>query len=45
MAGADIDEVIRELDGIVRDCRRERSRLGFFAALYRTVTAEVKMVT
>ena len=42
VAGVDIDDVIRELDGIVQDCRRERSRLGFFAALYRTVTAEIK---
>lgn len=42
VARVDIDDVIRELDGIVHDCRRERNRLGFFAALYRTVTAEVK---
>jgi uncharacterized protein DUF5995 len=37
-----IDEVIERLDEIISRSRRERSRLGYFAALYRNVTVEVK---
>ncbi len=37
-----IDEVIAQLDEIVARSRRENSRLGFFAALYRQVTIKVK---
>src|SRR6266852_4952780 len=37
-----IDEVLAELDQITRWARDERSRLGFFATLYRNVTIKVK---
>ena len=37
-----IDEVIRRLDAIVARAAIDRDRLGFFAALYRTVTIAVK---
>ncbi|MGH7619520.1 MAG: DUF5995 family protein [Gemmatimonadaceae bacterium] len=37
-----IDEVIARLDAIVDRATIERDRLGFFAVLYRTVTAAVK---
>ena len=37
-----IDQVIEALDKIVDRARREGSRLGYFAALYRNVTIEVK---
>jgi len=37
-----IDEVIVELDQIIVRARRERSRLGLFATLYRNVTIRVK---
>lgn len=37
-----IDEVIARLDAIVDRALIERDRLGFFAVLYRTVTAAVK---
>jgi hypothetical protein len=37
-----IDEVIARLDAIVERAMVERDRLGFFAVLYRTVTAAVK---
>jgi hypothetical protein len=40
--GGTISEVISRLDEIVETARRERSRLGFFAALYRNVTVKVK---
>jgi len=39
---ATIDEVIHQLDDIIARSLRERSRLGYFAALYRKVTAKVK---
>jgi hypothetical protein len=42
MPAASIQEVLDQLDVIVADARRERSRLGYFAALYRSVTAEVQ---
>jgi uncharacterized protein DUF5995 len=37
-----IDEVIAQLDQIILRARNERSRLGFFATLYRNVTIQVK---
>jgi hypothetical protein len=37
-----IDEVISHLDEIIARSRREASRLGYFASLYRNVTVEVK---
>lgn len=37
-----IDEVIALLDRIIDQAREERSRLGYFAALYRNVTLRVK---
>lgn len=43
MSGAsNIDEVIAELDRIVATAVAERTRLGFFAALYRQVTLRVR---
>ena len=37
-----IDEVIAQLGDLIDRSLRERSRLGFFAALYRKVTVKVK---
>lgn len=37
-----IDEVIERLDRIIDQSRRDASRFGYFAALYRNVTVEVK---
>lgn len=37
-----IDEVIAQLDDIIARSIRDESRLGYFAALYRKVTAKVK---
>ena len=37
-----IDEVIEQLNDIIAWSRREKSRLGYFAVLYRNVTANVK---
>lgn len=37
-----IDEVLAELDQIIQWARDHRSRLGFFATLYRNVTVKVK---
>lgn len=37
-----IDEVIAELGDVIERLLHERSRLGFFAALYRKVTVKVK---
>jgi Family of unknown function (DUF5995) len=37
-----IDEVLAELDKIIRWSRDEKSRLGYFATLYRNVTLKVK---
>jgi len=42
MQAKTIDDVIRQLDSIVDWARREKSRLGYFAALYRKVTLKVK---
>ena len=37
-----IDEVIEHLDDLIAHARRAKSRLGYFAALYRNVTIKVK---
>lgn len=37
-----IDHVIADLDDVVRTCRERGSRAGYFAALYRSVTLEVR---
>ena len=37
-----IDEVISQLDGIIQWAHENKSRLGYFAALYRRVTVKVK---
>jgi hypothetical protein len=37
-----IDEVVARLDDVIDGSRRTKSRLGYFAALYRKVTVEVK---
>ncbi|WP_181785753.1 DUF5995 family protein [Streptomyces phytophilus] len=42
MAAENIDEVVDGLAGIVRDARRDGDRVGYFAALYRQVTVEVR---
>lgn len=42
MPAQNIDEVIVQLDEIIAHARRERSRLGFFATLYRNVTLKVR---
>ena len=42
MAVQTIDDVINELTRIVESAKRSPSRLGYFAALYRKVTIEVK---
>ena len=42
MQAKTIDDVIRILDDIIRSCRDQNSRLGYFPALYRKVTTEVK---
>ena len=42
MPAATIDEVIERLDEVVGRARRDRSRNGYFAALYRKVTVSVR---
>lgn len=42
MPARNIDEVLAQLDEIIARARLERSRLGFFAVLYRNVTLKVK---
>ncbi len=42
MQATTIDEVLDQLDGIIETCRARSSRAGYFAALYRKVTAQVK---
>ncbi|GAA4547362.1 DUF5995 family protein [Amycolatopsis samaneae] len=42
MTARNIDEVVAALAGIVRDARAAGDRAGFFAALYRQVTVEVR---
>ena len=37
-----IDDVIARLDAVLDRCIRERCRLGYFAALYRDVTVQVR---
>ena len=37
-----IDDVIAQMDQVVERCIRERSRLGYFAVLYRNVTVRVR---
>lgn len=37
-----IDEVLADLDEVIDRARRDGSRIGYFPALYRTVTATVK---
>src|SRR5262245_59057652 len=37
-----IDEVVNLLDEVLAHTRRERSRLGYFAALYRKVTVRIR---
>ena len=37
-----VDEVLERLDQIIFTCRQERSRLGYFATLYRNVTIKIK---
>lgn len=41
-AARTIDEVIAQLDAVIDQAMIDRDRLGFFAVLYRTVTASVK---
>ncbi|MET9904822.1 DUF5995 family protein [Streptomyces sp. NPDC006446] len=42
MAAENIDEVVDGLAGIVREAGRAGDRVGYFAALYRQVTVEVR---
>jgi len=42
MALATFDDVLAALDGVLDWAYEERSRVGYFAALYRKVTAQVK---
>lgn len=42
MAPTTIDEVLAALDAIIERAIRERSPMGYFPALYRTVTAKVQ---
>lgn len=37
-----IDEIIAQMDSVIERCIRERSRLGYFAVLYRNVTVRVR---
>lgn len=41
MPARSIDEVFVQLDDVVARSRRERSRLGFLATLYRNVTLKI----
>jgi hypothetical protein len=42
MAAQNIDEVVDGLAGIVREATRAGDRIGYFAALYRQVTVEIR---
>lgn len=42
MNAQSIDQVINDLDKIIQETKESKSRLGYFAALYRKVTIEVK---
>ena len=37
-----VDEVLQQLDQIIFTCHQEKSRLGYFATLYRNVTIKIK---
>jgi hypothetical protein len=37
-----IEDVIRDLTGIIEDCWQRNSRLGYFPAMYRKVTLQIK---
>lgn len=37
-----IDDILKQLDAIIEECIQREDPLGYFAALYRRVTAEVK---
>ena len=37
-----IDDVIAQMDQVIERCIRERSKLGYFAVLYRNVTVRVR---
>lgn len=39
---ASISDVLRELDRVIADCLAAQSRMGYFAVLYRNVTARVQ---
>ncbi len=41
MSARTMDEVLEQLDEVIDLARREKSRLGYFAALYRNVTIKV----
>lgn len=42
MAATSIKEVIEQLEGIIQESIEQKSRLGYFAALYKRVTVSVK---
>lgn len=42
MQANDIDDVLKILDGIIAECKAASDPLGYFPALYRQVTLEVK---
>ena len=42
MKAQSIDQVIRNLDEIIQESKENKSRLGYFPALYRKVTVEIK---
>lgn len=42
MAARLIDQVLEDLDQVISEAREEGNRLGYFAALYRRVTAKVR---
>ena len=42
MPARTIEEVLEHLDGTIDLAHRQKSRLGYFAALYRNVTIKVK---
>ncbi|MGB4870723.1 MAG: DUF5995 family protein, partial [Candidatus Promineifilaceae bacterium] len=42
MTGETIDDVIHDLTAIIDECREMDSRLGYFPAMYRKVTAQIK---
>jgi uncharacterized protein DUF5995 len=42
MQANDIEDVLKILDGIIAECKAARDPLGYFPALYRQVTLEVK---